>query len=171
LDPGKHFFRFELPNHEPIEQSIFLGEGMRFKTVNAEFRSPMKPSDAAGANGAPVQPISAPPPPPKERPTPVIVYPLLGVGALGAIGFGTFAFLGNSKENDLKNSCSPDCTTSDKKPMKTNYLIADISLGVGAASLVAAGIFYFTRPEKESLPAVAVVPVPGGAAGFIGYQF
>jgi hypothetical protein len=172
LDPGKHQFRFELPNHEPIVQNIFLGEGMRFRAVSADFKSRSK-QDALPPTGlaAAGQPAMTPPPPPSERPTPFIVYPLLGVGALGAIGFGTFAFLGSSKEDDLKDSCSPNCTDGDKKPMKRNYLLADVSAGVGAASLIAAGLFYFTRPEKESVPAVAVAPLPGGAAGFIGYQF
>jgi hypothetical protein len=145
---------------------------MRFRSVSADFKSPSKQAAAVPPGTATTAlPVTTPPPPPRERPTPFIVYPLLGVGALGAIGFGTFAFLGSSKENDLKDTCSPDCTDSDKKPMKLNYLLADVSMGVGAASLIAAGVFYFTRPEKESVPAVAITPIPGGAAGFVGYQF
>jgi hypothetical protein len=174
LDPGKHQFRFEIPNHEPVTQNLFLGEGMRFRVVSAEFKSPTQASAVPAVTATPASQALTAPPPPRERPTPIIVYPLLGVGVLGAAGFTTFALLGNSKENDLKSSsgCAPNCTESDKKPMKTNYLIADISLGVGVASLITAGVFYFTRPEKETaVPTVAIAPLPGGAAGFVGYHF
>jgi hypothetical protein len=168
LDPGEHQFRFELANHEPITQNLLLAEGMRYRVITVEFKTPV----AATATGAltPAAPVAPAPSAAKERPTPFIVYPLLGVGVLGAAGFGTFAFLGSKKEKDLDTSCSPNCTDSELKPMKSNYLIGDIALGIGAASLVTAGIVYFTRPEKDA-PTVGFTPLPGGAAGFASYRF
>ena len=49
--------------------------------------------------------------------------------------------------------------------MRTHYLIADISPGVGVAALVGATIVYVGRPEKR-LPdsQVGFTVLPGGAA-------
>lgn len=169
MDPGEHQFKFELTGHEPIEQTLLLAEGMRYRIVNAEFKSLVQPKEPNPGVG---EGLLATPALPRERPTPIVVYPLLGVGALGMAGFGTFAFLGKSKENDLKTSCFPDCTDSQLSPMKTQFLIADIALGVGAASLVTAGVLYLTRPEKDApSPNIGFFPVPGGAAGFASYNF
>jgi hypothetical protein len=99
---------------------------------------------------------------------PTAVYPLLGVGVAGLAGFGVFAALGKSKQSDLEGSCSGHCSDADVSPMKTSYLIGDISAGVGVAALVGAAIVYMTRPAtKEATPgpslSVATGPVGTGA--------
>ena len=171
VDPGEHQFTFNLPNHDPIVQNLLLAEGMRYRVVSVEFKTPVAPTAATKAAATPSN-VNGPPPLPKERPVPFVVYPLLGVGAIGVAGFATFAFLGKGKENDLKSSCSPNCTDSDLSPMKRNYLIGDVALGLGAASLIAAGVIYVARPVKDA-PAASVgfTPLPGGAAGFASYRF
>jgi hypothetical protein len=169
LDPGEHQFRFELPNHEPIVQNLMLAEGMRYRIVSADFKTPVEP--AAPTTLAPVVNTSTYPQAPRERPTPFVVYPLLGVGVIGVAGFATFGLLGKSKQSDLEKSCSPDCSNDDLSPMKQKYLIGDIALGVGAASLITAGIIYLARPEKEAPATVGVIPLPGGAAGVASYRF
>jgi hypothetical protein len=172
LDPGEHQFRFELAPFQPIIQNILLAEGMRYRIVPAEFKTPTQPTLAATAPSATTTaaPVTQPPPP-MERPTPVMVYPLLGVGVLGALGFTAFGLIGKSKQSDLAGSCKPNCSDSDLKPMKTAYLVGDLSLGIGAASLIAAGVLYLARPEKPTGTAVGFVPLPGGAATFATYRF
>jgi hypothetical protein len=169
LDPGEHQFRFELPNHEPIVQNLMLAEGMRYRIVSAEFKTPVAPTTTTPLTSS--TPASAPMEAPRARPTPVVVYPLLVVGVVGVAGFATFGLLGKSKQSDLEKSCSPDCTDHQLSSMKQKYLIGDISLGVGAASLITAGILYLTRPEKEAPTTVGVMPLPGGAAGIASYRF
>jgi hypothetical protein len=177
LDPGEHQFRFELGNFPPLTQKVLLAEGMRYRVVTADFKSE-KPAGvqtappAAGATSptSPSQPIA-----PAARPTPFIVYPLLGLGAAGVGSFAVFALLGKSKQNDLENptsGCKPNCTDSDLKPMKTSYLIGDISLGVGIASLAAASIIYLGRPQEKPPSAnVGFIPLPGGGAASASYSF
>lgn len=174
VDPGEHEFRFELGDFAPITQKVLLAEGMRYRVVTVEFKtegaapapSSVQPTTPMAATGAPAEPVRA------SRPVPVIVYPLLGLGAVGAGGFTLFALMGKSKQSDLENTCKPNCTDSDLKPMKTSYLIADISLGVGVASLVAAGIFYIGRPqEKPPSAQVGFAPVRGGGAASFSYSF
>jgi len=143
MNPGEHQLRFELAPFNPIELNILLTEGMRFRVVQAQFRS-----EATGLSPQQSPPVAiSPTPKPTHdiRPTPSIVYPLLGVGGLGAAGFLTFASIGRSKESSLDHSCRPNCTDSDVKPMRTYYLMGDISLGVSAAALVTAGAYYLAR--------------------------
>jgi hypothetical protein len=174
LDPGEHQFRFGLPPFQPIVQSVFLAEGMRYRVVSAEFKTPTDAASAAAAPGAPARPQGAQPLLPaqtKVRPTPVIVYPLLGIGAVGIASFVVFGLTGNSKQNDLENSCKPNCQDSDLNSMKKAYLVGDISLGVGAASLIAASVIYLTRPEKPLTTTVGFAPLPGGATAVGSYRF
>lgn len=176
LNPGEHQFRFVLGNNAPIVQSLILAEGMRYRVVSADFKTDSPtPASSAQPSTAPRAPLTEPltpsAPTPKSRPTPAIVYPLLGLGAAGLGGFAVFALLGKSKQNDLDNTCKPNCTDDDLSPMKTKYLIGDIALGVGAASLVAASFFYFGRPEKPPSAHVGLAPLPGGAAASAYYHF
>lgn len=171
LDPGEHVFRFELAPLEPIVQRVLLGEGARFRSVVVDFKSADR-SKNTGANQLEAKTAPATPPPTRtELSTPLVVYPLLGLGALGAAGFGIFAALGKNKQDSLEERCMPFCSAEETKPIKTSYLIADVSLGVGAASLITAAVVYLTRQEKPIDAAVGVRPVVGGAAAFAAYRF
>ena len=172
LDPGEHQFRFELSALPPIVETLLLAEGMRYRIVSAEFRSDTPPTTTAAT---PAKQLPAASPPTSLAPSagraPVMVYPLLGVGALGVGSFTLFGLLGKSKQNNLENTCKPNCTDSELKPMKTSYLVGDISLGAGAASLIAAGILYIGRPEKAPSASVGFMPLPGGGAASAWYRF
>lgn len=141
LNPGQHVFRFELPGHPSIISRLVVAEGMRFRVVSAEFATPSDRKSAA---------------------LPVIVYPLLGVGALGLAGFAGFSLSGMAEQRNLERTCSPRCTDSDLSGTRTRYLVGDISLGLGLAALAGAGIAYWVRPEQESRSSVGFVPLAGG---------
>jgi hypothetical protein len=85
-----------------------------------------------------------------ERPVPLLVYPLAGLGVAGLGSFGVLAFMADRKQRDLETSCSPACSDEQLKPVKQMYLAGDVALGVGAASLVAAAIVYWVRPSTAS---------------------
>ncbi len=158
VNPGKHRVRAELATFEPHEETVVLPEGQRMRLVAISFESP-KPLSA------PEQSVAPPPPAvEKRRPTPVMVYPLLAVGVAGAASFTVFSLLGRSEQKALERDCAPACTDSDLSAMKRNYMIGDISAGVGAAALIGAAITYFTRPT-ESAPATALSWSLGPAAG------
>ncbi len=148
LDPGQHTFRFELPGRPPVTETLVVAEGMRFRVVSAEFATP--PPHLADRGTV------------RTRPVPLVVYPLLGLGALGVGGFVAFALLGKSEQHELERTCSPRCTDNDLASMRTRFLVGDISLGVGIAALVGAGVIYLARPGKTVHPAVGFVPVVGG---------
>jgi len=160
VNPGRHVVRAELPNFEPQEETPVLPEGQRLRLISFAFKSNEPASEPAG--GAPVAPIVPPPPVEPKRPTPALVYPLLGLAVAGFGAFGVFSVIGHSKQNDLEKSCKPDCTDAQLQPMKRNYLIGDVSAGVGVAALLGAGIVYFTRPADSTSSAALSVRV--GAA-------
>lgn len=173
LDPGEHEFRFESPPFEPIAQNLLLAEGVRYRVVKAEFNSAAPsadPSPAAPVTSVPV-PRNATPPPVVERPVPLAVYPLLGVAALGGVGFTVFGLVAKSKLNDLEDRCQPNCTDAEVQPMKTARVMADVSLGVGVAGLIAAGVVYVIRPERSGATAVGLAPLAGGAESYVRYSF
>jgi len=168
LDPGEHEFHFELGKYPPITRKVLLAEGMRFRVISVEFKS----SDLPGASALP-----APTPTPSDsdalgqRRLPKLFYPLVGVGAGGITGFVVFALIGKSKQSNLEDTCKPNCTDSDLGSMKTAYLIGDISLGIGVASLVTAGILYFGAERKATTTTVGVSRLPGGGVATATYRF
>ncbi len=149
-DPGLHKFRFETPGLAPIETPLVIQEGEHYKALPAEFVT----HQVLGPGG-PSAPV------PTIRPIPSIVWILGAMTAAGAVGFTTFGLLGNAKKQSLENSgCAPFCSSSDAGVARLNYTVADLSLAVGVASLVAGGLFYVTRP---SIPVqVAVAPSSSG---------
>lgn len=142
VNPGRHQVRVELPPFEPRVEDVVLPEGQRMRLISIEFSN-------KGDEPAPAAAPSAPATKELARPTPFIVYPLLGAGVLGLAGFGTFSLLGKAQQNDLEEGCSPNCTDSDLENMQLFYTIGDISAGVGAAALLSAAVVYLARPEKE----------------------
>lgn len=161
VNPGRHDVRVVVQGFEPYSDSLLTLEGQRLKMVSADFKT--KQPEASKVP-------SPPPAPVYTRPTPTATYVLLGVGVLGAAGFATFASIGKTKQNQLDNDCTKlmTCTDEDLKPMKTMYLIGDISAGVGAAALLGAAISYFTRPSVESPVTSFNVGTVGGSQSSFG---
>jgi hypothetical protein len=148
VNPGSHSVRVEVPSFAPYVEQILMAEGHRMRLVSVKFTS-QKVTPSPGGSAGPEEP---------PRPVPFVTYPLLGAAALGLAGFAVFGELGRSKQNSLEHSCEPNCSSSDLGPMKTDYLIGDIALGVGAAALVGAAVVYFIRPqEKPASPSVVSV--------------
>jgi hypothetical protein len=128
VEPGEHVFRFERETGTAIEQRVLVVEGEKNRKVVAEFASLVT---------KPPPPDAVPPPPPHEaKSVPVGAYV---VGGIALVGFGSFAFFalsGKGAENDLASSCSPNCSDAKLAPVKRDYLVADVSLGIGVAAAV-----------------------------------
>ncbi|HEY6726400.1 MAG TPA: hypothetical protein VI197_20330 [Polyangiaceae bacterium] len=142
VDPGRHVVRAELAPFPVREQVVFARDGGGTQVVDFEFET------AKSAPGAPG--MDSGPPEPASRPTPTIVYPLLGLSAAGFASFGVFALIGNQRKSELERECEPACSDEQLQPMKNSYLIGDISLAVGAASLLTATIVYLARPTDAT---------------------
>ena len=166
VDPGPHGFQFEMEGADPIEQSIVIREGVKNRELEVDFR---KNAPDKGAVTSPTDPEGSTPGTDAEpsRPTPTVVYVLGGVGIAGLAASGFFEASGMSKRSDLDDQgCKPYCPKDEVDAAKQSFLIGDIALGVGIATLGAATYLYLTRPTLEQ-DTSAYVPldlrgVPGG---------
>lgn len=166
VDPGDHLLRYELPGAEPIEQTISVAEGERAKKISVLF-------DRSASQNAKKQAL-----PPPEGGPPVLSFVFGGLGIAGLGLFTTFAVLGLSERNELRDTCAPACSEDQVNSVKTKFLVADISLGVGIASLSAAAFFLITAPsapkenKSASRPAYFfAAPQKGGGMLVFGTQF
>jgi hypothetical protein len=132
VEPGEHVFRFERADGKSLEQRVLVVEGEKNRKVVGDF-STLVPKKPKVDDKPPVTTN----PPPKLSP---LVFVFGGLALVGTGGFVYFAATGKGKENDLAKTCSPRCTDDDVKPVKRDYLIGDIALGVGIASAALAVI-------------------------------
>jgi len=147
VDPGPHEFSLRLPGHVPVERKILAREGERNRNIKVEFNSSTRlpplvepaPTGAESSRGAEAN----------SRLGNLGPYALAGLGVLGLAGFTTFAILGNSQQGDLERTCSPNCQASQVDSVKSKYLLADVSLGVGLVSLGVATYWWISRRGKE----------------------
>jgi hypothetical protein len=160
VDPGEHVFRFVLPSGESNEQHGVVLEGDKNRKIEADF-SAGKAHPAPPSADAQV----APPPPPEKKSIPPLTFVFGGVAVVALGSFAYFAATGKSTEKDLAGSCKPNCTADDVSPVRRDYLIADVSLGVAAVAAVAA--VWIAWPsltqQKTSAVRMGVRPLAGGA--------
>jgi hypothetical protein len=145
LDPGPHIVHFERTRGSEIELQdvkVILRTGERNRSVIGTLGAPTKSetpvqpkNDGAGGGNVPVA---------------AWVFGGIGVVALGS--FATFAILGTNEKSRLTLACSPACTDADVSTLRTDYLVADISLGVGIVALGLATYFLLTN-KSSSAPA------------------
>ena len=199
VDPGQRTFRYEYGG-EHIEERIVIREGERNRKLTASFaKAAPAPSATPPATAAPPTPTGAPrsaPLPPPEDPSPSrpvrpdgggaggggpspsrpvrpVTYALAGVSLLGFAGFAYFGLTGSSKAQQLERDCLPSCTDDQVQPLKTSYLLADISLGVGLLGGGLALLTHALRPTQTQSARVSldIAPSPGGGAVLWGGKF
>jgi hypothetical protein len=140
FNPGQYRFRFVAASGESIEQPLLLREGERNRRLVIDFRPP-------GGAPEPAFPEEPPEEPPAEEPSsPTASYVLGGIGLASLGSFAFFAVQGRR----IQERCIPTCSDEEVDVIYRNYLVADISLGVGLVALTTATILYFTH---DSTPA------------------
>jgi hypothetical protein len=142
LDPGTHTIAADAPGMETASQTLDLAKGeKRHATLTLAARAPEKPVNVAATS----------------RPFPVAPVVLASIGVAFIGGFIGFGLAGNAKRADLDASgCKPNCAQSDVDAIKTDYVIADVSLGVGLASLAVATVLFIvgqtgTPAKREAI--------------------
>jgi hypothetical protein len=79
-------------------------------------------------------------------------------GAVVALGsFTFFALSGKSEEKSLASSCGPNCSDDQLRPVKRDYLIADVSLVIGIVAAAAAVVLAWPALSDSSPQAAARV--------------
>jgi hypothetical protein len=118
LDPGVHHVRLEDDDEKTVEErEVVLRQGERDRRV--VFDAPAKAS--APSRAAP----------------PLATYVLAGVTVAAGATFAIFGLTGEATESRLAGSCAPRCTSHDLAPLHTQYLAANLSLGVAVVALAA----------------------------------
>jgi hypothetical protein len=153
VNPGAHTVRIQPAGDAPMEEKYLAREGVKSDAVNFS-RAPLA---VVGGGG---------PAPEPTRPIPATVWIAGGVGVVGIASFATFALLGKTAQNDLE-ACKGRCAEADVKSVKTKYAIADISLAVGAAGLITAGVLYFLRPTATADAAADAAPKAEGNGQYV----
>jgi hypothetical protein len=170
IDPGEHSFRVVALDGRSATGKIVALEGQKNRMIRvtlpdlAGLRGGTSSEQAHGASvldsrDEPVAPVVE-----RSAGPPTAAWVLGGVGVLALGSFGYFAWQGKSHESDLEERCAPRCSDSEADELYRNYLIADISLGVGVAALGAATYLFVTSSGKSESVAVRVAPARGGGA-------
>jgi hypothetical protein len=205
VDPGMHAFTFHGDDGATATEKVMILQGQhnRALTVSLPASSGARAAPAEEAAEPPAaKPVSAPPPPVPTaelaRPRPVRTTPPPPPapppssgssaapylwGTLGLAGVGGYALLTTwgRKDNELLSACAPDCPRASVEHIRKLYLLADVSLGVGVVSLVAATWTAFSggsteakETEKRPRPSGYVVdvhPTPAGAMATVAGRF
>jgi hypothetical protein len=102
----------------------------------------------------------------------VPLYLLGGLGVAGLVGYGTLVTWARN-DNQRLLDCTPNCPQASVDHIRKLYRAADISLGVGVASLVATTwIYVVTRPNrKEMAYSFDLRLTPSGAVAGLGGRF
>jgi hypothetical protein len=154
VEPGEHVFRFEPVNGNPVEVRAVVAEGDKNRKIVALFgaasKSTSSPTERSGIPSA------------TSRRIPPLALAIGGVALAGLGSFATFAVVGWDKESTLSTSCSPRCTDAELSPVKSSYLIADVSLVVGVVAATAAVLLALPslRGAPQNAAHVALGPPP-----------
>jgi hypothetical protein len=165
MNPGEHHLRFTHEGSAPLEQTVVVREREKGRTIAVEFAPPEAPAG------------EVPAPPPAEKPaSPIAAYVLGGVGVLSLGSFAYFGISGSSDASNLRNTCAPHCADSSVSDVRSKLLIADVSLGVGVASLAVAGYLLFfsghhDEPAHAARLSLDVVPTARGQAAVVTGSF
>jgi hypothetical protein len=143
MNPGEHHVVFQRDGYEPLRTPVFVTEGEKLErreVTLADFvsleRDALAPAESELGRGVEGEATAAPLLPPHSA------WPLAlgGVGLAGAAGFVFFGVRAQSGEADLEQ-CTPNCTQATVDDVKRDYLLSNVSLGVGLAGLVGAGLW------------------------------
>jgi hypothetical protein len=143
LDPGRYVFRFEAEGYTPLNMDVSILQSEKNRILRAELRP------LAGASPAPESREVAGAD--ESGGVPVATYVLGGAALVGLGAFTYFAVSGKNRLDELSESCGPDnCTPRQIEGGKTQYIAADIALGVGVASAIAAVVVFFAAGGADS---------------------
>jgi hypothetical protein len=148
LDPGPHRYRVRLAGARGVDGELLLRAGEPARQLFLE----LEPLEQGG------------------RRVPASSWVLGGMGVAGTASFLYFGLSSRSLERELERSCAPLCSNEQIDRVRQRSLIANVSLGVGLASLASAAALYLLSgpeqaPAEQSLVELGLVPLAGGALG------
>jgi hypothetical protein len=136
VDAGAHTFRFESSRFGPVEKHVVLRAGEKARILDVRFAStPAAREREAPASDGP------------RRSVPTLSWIL---GGVALVAFGSEAYFGvtglSARSDARAQPCAPACPSSDADRVRTKFIVADVSLGVGVLAL--AGALYVWATSK-----------------------
>jgi hypothetical protein len=196
VDPGTHEFTFQKGNKVLASYRTTILQGQRNRTVEVSLegdrpmvKTRLPPGSLVGAAISP--PANSASTGQQLNFTPDQVEEVAGggrrfttgtlllgaVGALGVAGYAGALYQGNKENADL-DACAPGCRPEAVDRVRKFYSAAKISLGVGVAALVGAGLLYFTSDGGEEVASngttgyrFALSPTQSGGFAAVGGSF
>lgn len=151
VDPGQRRVRVVARSGAVAEQRVLVALGEKARVVEMKFDVPLE--EDGTAHVAPVGPPTEEkktPPPAQDKPG-VAPYVLGGAGVAALLVFTYLEVSGHSAFSDLENGCgrTRSCTDAEIDPVKSKFVGAGVSLGIGLVAIGAAVITYVVgRPSK-----------------------
>jgi hypothetical protein len=148
----------------PLQQHFVIARGERNRLIQVQLESSRARAPESERPPLPAAPARS------------LLLPgiFAGVGGLGVAGFAALGAWGRASEDELEATCSPQCVQSQVSSVRTKYALADVSLGLGVASLGLAAYFALAGDSTDA-PArsasLAVMARPGGASFVYGGRF
>ena len=168
IDPGAHELRFEHGERVQIQRLLAL-EGQAYRRVSVRF-GPARTESVGGLSStaapassreAPASSLAIPASSPAiaspeslETPDlasiPLATYLLGGAGVASLSAFAILATSAYASERELRDECGRACGEARVESVRERYLIADVALGLGISSLVAAGALWAFAPAGQA---------------------
>jgi hypothetical protein len=141
IDPGEHVVRFENSDGQRIEKRVFATEGQKLVPVTVSF-----PVDAGQGH-------SSSAPAARAEPSRGLGFVTIALGGVALAGAGVFTWAGLSGKADeraLERSCGTACDPRNVDPIRTQYLVADVALGVAVLAAAGAVLVQLTRKSEPA---------------------
>ena len=170
VDPGTHEVRAESSDAQvSAQERIVAREGEKVRIIHL---GPVLPPSVASvqppSGPSPMPPLGSPPPlardasaaPPSTR---SLVSFVLGGASVVALGsFAYFGLTGRSRATELRTSCAPMCSESDRDAVHAKYVAADVSLVVSVVFAGAAAISLLLKPSPRHVLSAQRLEVASG---------
>lgn len=160
VDPGKRRIRATARSGDVMEQKTLVAQGEKSRIVEIKFDKELA-QDGTRASATTSDPATPPKKDepetaPTSAPSNVVPITLAAIGGAAIISFAFFEITGQSDYSDLQSGCGntpAGCSPDQKDPVRTKFIAAGISLGIGVAAVTAAAIVYFTRSKPAATAA------------------
>jgi hypothetical protein len=176
VDPGPHVVRVKAKSGDVVERPVLIALGEKARVIELRFNGPLAQDGTRAAEEEPevvkdkdkekpVEKSDRTTAPSSKGGSPIPLV-LLGVGTIALGVFTYFEIEGQSNYSGLENGCYrvKSCTSDDIDPVRTQFVVAGVALGVAAVALTAAALIYFaggsSTPPSTKPPRAAAASAP-----------
>lgn len=154
LNPGRHELRVSAPGYQPLSHHFIVSEGEKLRALDVALEPVAEPRRDAPPRPAPARSGAVVAAPGRAHASPARWVPWAitsGVVAAGSAGLIYWGLRARQGELDLR-VCTPECSWQQVRDVKRDYLLANVSLGVGLSGLAAMAVWYFVEASDAGPP-------------------